>query len=139
MVTYYCPHCWTVINKDNKICPNCGYNISEFLKSGYEDKLLAALHHSVSERKIMAAQILGIKESQRALPEFLKIITSGETDYYFLRAVLLATAKINHPNREVILQKAAKHPSRMVSDLANDLLKQLEGNHSPDTWDKHTG
>lgn len=101
--------------------------------------MLAALHHSVPERKIMAAQILGIKESQRALPEFLQIITSGENDYYFLRAILLATIKINHPQREVILRKAAHHPSKLVSDLAEELLDQLSKNQPSDTWDQHTG
>lgn len=139
MVTYYCPRCWSVIPKEAKTCPKCGYEIGEFLESDYEDKLLAALHHSVPERKIMAAQILGIKESQCALPEFLHIITSGENDYYFLRAILLATVKINHPQREVILRKAAQHPSKLVSDLAKELLEQLSKNQPPDTWDQHTG
>lgn len=139
MLTYYCPHCWTVIIENKNICPNCGYDISQFVESDYEDKLLAALHHSVPERKIMAAQILGIRKSQRALPEFMKIITSKETDYYFLRAVLLAVVKIDHPNREIILHKATQHSSKLVANFAKQLLEQLDQSLQPDVWDHHTG
>jgi len=43
---------------------------------------------------MMAAQILGNIHSQRALAEFQKIIEGEETNYFFRRAVLLATAKL---------------------------------------------
>jgi hypothetical protein len=108
-------------------------------KTDFEEKLLAALSHSVPERRIMAAQILGIRESQHALPEFLKIITSSETNYFFLRAVLLAAAKINQPEREVIFQKATQHQSELVAQLARELLDVLERGQQPDRWDRHTG
>lgn len=139
MLTFYCPHCWAIITEEQLTCPNCGYILNEFKKSDFEEKLLAALSHSVPERRIMAAQILGIRESQHALPEFLKIIISGETNYFFLRAVLLATAKIDHPEREVILHKATQHSSELISQLATELLDVLERGQQPDRWDRHTG
>lgn len=125
MITYYCPNCWEIVKKGQQTCPRCGFILDQFQNSDYEDKLIAALHHSVSERKIMAAQILGDKQSEKALPEFLNIIESDETNYFFLKAVLIATAKITHPLREIILNKAAQHPSELVSRLANELLDQL--------------
>ncbi len=139
MLTYYCPQCWTIITKEEKFCPNCGYEVRLFLESDYEEKLLAALHHTVPERRIMAAQILGIRKSQRALSEFQKIVESGETDYYFLRAVLLAVMKIDHPNCEVILRKALHNRSTLVSELAQELLENLAQNHPSQLWDHHTG
>ena len=77
MVTYYCPHCWTILDEKDQVCPKCGYVIKDYQDSSYEDKLLNALHHPVPERRIMAAQVLGILGSQRALVEFLKILESG--------------------------------------------------------------
>lgn len=139
MLTYYCPKCWTTIEDIELTCPNCGYDMEEFKRLSYEDKLLVALNHPVPERRMMAAQILGNMRSQRALNEFLKIVTSGNTDYYFLRAVLLATAKINHPDRQLILQKASQHYSTLISNFAIELIEQLEENGSVDEWDRHTG
>ena len=139
MLTYYCPNCWTIVAETDKICPNCGYILEEFEKMDYEDKLLAALHHPVPERQIMAAQILGDLKSQRALPEFLKIIIGGEQDYFFLRSILMATAKVNHPDRILILEEASRHSSTLVSKLAIELIDQIKANGSSGEWDQHTG
>jgi DNA-directed RNA polymerase subunit RPC12/RpoP len=139
MLTYYCPHCWQIVTEEQKTCPHCGYVLDKFKNYVYEDKLLAALHHSVPERRIMAAQILGIRECIQALPEFGRIIASDETNYFFLRAILLATSKIVHPEREAILLKATRHPSQLVSRLAKELLQGLHQDHIPDKWDRHTG
>ena len=139
MLSYYCPNCWEILDKNEQICPHCGYVLEKFQELAYEEKLLAALHHSVPERRIMAAQILGNIHSHRALAEFKKIIEGEETNYFFLRAVLFATAKINHPNRIIILQKATRKPSTLVSDLANQLLLLLSENKNIDEWDRHTG
>lgn len=88
----------------------------------------------------MAAQILGNIQSKRAIPEFLKIIEGGEEDYFFLRAVLMAVVKILHADRIKILKQASQHPSRLVSDLARQLLADLkEGRLKPQQWDRHTG
>jgi len=125
MVTYYCPHCWTILDEKDQVCPKCGYVIKDYQDLSYEDMLLNALHHPVPERRIIAAQVLGILKSQRALIEFLKILESEEEDYFILRSILLAAANINHPNRIILLQKASQHPSALVRRLAVELLDQL--------------
>ena len=139
MLTYYCPNCWEIIAEGQSSCPNCGYILNDFIKYDYDDKLIAALRHSVPERRIMAAQILGIRQCKRALPEFTKILESGEENYFFLRAVLLAVAKIDDPARKIILGKALHHPSRLVAHLAKDVLDGLENRRQPEEWDKSTG
>jgi HEAT repeat protein len=125
MVTYYCPNCWTILDEKDQVCPKCGYIIKDYQDLSYEDKLLNALHHPVPERRIIAAQVLGILKSQRALIEFLKILESEEEDYFILRSILLAAANINHPNRIILLQKASRHPSALVRRLADELLAQI--------------
>lgn len=139
MITYYCPNCWTTVNQDQKFCPQCGFSLESFESLSYEDKLLAALHHAVPERRIMAAQILGNRKSQRALPEFEKFIENNEEDYFFLRAVLLAVAKIDHPDRERLLLMATHHASGLVSKLAIELIGTLNSKQQTSRWDRHTG
>jgi len=139
MLTYFCPNCWSIVDKNQHACPHCGYILEDFDDLTYEDKLLAALQHPVPERRIMAAHILGNLKSQRALPVFLRIILSGEDNYFFLRSVLLATAKIDHPDRMVILEKASQHSSTLVSKLAIELIAQITRNGSTVEWDQHTG
>jgi len=139
MITYYCPHCWAELEAKQSTCPVCGYVVEEFNSLSFEDKLIAALHHVVPERRIMAAQILGNIHSQRAISEFERILESGEDNYYLLRAVLLGLVKIDHPKRKLLLEKAREHPSVLVADLARELLDDLSNQQSPDRWDKHTG
>jgi hypothetical protein len=139
MLTYYCPNCWISIDKSDKKCPGCGYAIEDFNQLTFEDKLLASLHHSVPERQIMAAQILGNLKSERALVEFRKIIESKENNYFLLRAILLATVKINQPARDIILKIASQHSSILVSDLAKELIAQLSNNMDFKEWDRNTG
>jgi HEAT repeat protein len=139
MLTYYCPNCWTIVEEDQQVCPNCGFVLDQFEKQTFEDKLLAALHHTVPERRIMAAQILGNRGSQRAVPEFRKIIEGDEEDYFFLRAVLLAVSKIDHPDRDGILQTAVHHTSDLIRHLTEELIAQRKQNNPSDRWDRHTG
>lgn len=87
----------------------------------------------------MAAQILGNLKSQRALAEFEKIINSGESDYFFLRAILMATAKIDHPTRDAILNIASHHISTLVSDLAKSLIARIARGENIQEWDQNTG
>ncbi len=139
MLTYYCPRCWEIVQENQQVCPNCGYKLDDFTHFDFDDKLIAALHHSVSERKIIAAQVLGIRQCKRALPEFKKILSSGEDNYFFLRAILLAVAKFEDPDREEILNQAKSHPSKLVSLLASELINEIHAGKKSNLWDRHTG
>ena len=122
-----------------RVCPSCGYLLDDFIHFDFDDKLIAALHHSVAERKILAAQVLGIRQCKRALPKFKKILESDENNYFFLRAILLAVVKIDDPDREIILEQATKHNSELVSQLADELLGELHSGKNRGKWDRHTG
>ena len=139
MLTFYCPHCWKIISKDESICPYCEAELMDYQDISFEEKLLSSLHHSVFERRIMAAQILGNIHSQEALKEFQIIIENGETNYYILRTILIATAKINHPDRMNILRTATTHSSNLVSELARSLVNLVESGKEIEEWDHNTG
>lgn len=97
------------------------------------------MHHSVPERKMMAAQILGNIHSFKALQEFREIIENGESNYYILRTILIAAAKIDHPERISILQTATQHTSNLISELAIKLLCMVEEGNNIEELDHHTG
>ena len=137
MITHYCPECWSTLQGTEITCPNCGFLLQKYNQLAFEEKLLVALHHPVPERRIMAAQILGNLHSQQAISEFENII-AVENDYFFLRAVLLAVAKIKHPRQMDILSSATRHPSSLVAHLALELQQKLRESQPIDEWDHNT-
>lgn len=139
MLTYYCPDCWQIVDEKDEICPYCGYPLIEFSRQDYYQKLLDALHHIIPERRIIAAQILGNLKIQEAVPVFKEILASEIEDYYFLRAVLLALAKIEHPEQLEILEKAAHHRSSLVRAFAIHLLEKIKNNETIESWDNFSG
>lgn len=87
----------------------------------------------------MAAQVLGIRQCKRALPEFKKILESDEIDYFFLRAILFAVAKFEDPDRAEILSQARNHSSELVSKLAIEIIAEIHSGKESNLWDRHTG
>lgn len=140
MLTFYCPECWAIIPEEYVSCPHCGFDLSQFSRSTYEEKLLKALHHTVQERQLIAAEVLGKIGSRRALPEFDAILQTETENYFLLRAVIEATAKIPDPRRREILEKTAKqHPSPLIQHLAEELLAALPSkDHVEETSDSQS-
>lgn len=126
MLTYYCPNCWVILKNNEKNCPNCAYDLSQFSHSSYEDKLITALGHPVQERQFIAAQVLGEIGSVKALPAFLEIVKTEKENYFLVRAVLEAAAKIPSPLAEAVLEEGTHHPSPMIQKLAQHLRQQRQ-------------
>ncbi len=139
MITYYCPKCWQIVDEKEKNCPRCGFRLDEFLNQEYERKLLDALHHPIPERRMIAAQILGNLNVHEAVPILKEILANETEDYYFLRTVLLALAKIDHPEKLEIIEHAKCHPSTLVSQFAQELLEKIEDQKNIETWDRFSG
>jgi len=125
MITYYCPHCWTIVDEQMTTCSNCGYELGQFLELLYEDKLLASLKHPVQDIRLMAIKTLGDLGNQRAIPEFEQIIMNKNEDYYILRAVVLALENIPGSQSLTLLERAIEHPSDLVQRLANRIIKRI--------------
>ncbi|GAP10927.1 protein containing HEAT repeats [Bellilinea caldifistulae] len=139
MLTFYCPKCWQVVNEKEKTCPHCGFSLEKLSNQEYDQKLLDALHHTIPERRMIAAQILGNLEIQQAVPIFKQILASEVEDYYFLRTILISLAKIDHPERMEIIENATHHTSNLVCSFARKILKKLNENQPIETWDEFSG
>lgn len=106
-------------------CSKCGFQLDLSSEGEYEAKLIASLHHPVAERRNIAAQILGNLATPRAIPALIEIVNSDESDYYFMKAVLIAIAKIDWPDREKILEIASRNSSALIAELAQKILDQV--------------
>lgn len=139
MLTYYCPRCWQIVDEKDKTCPHCGFSLEEFSNQEYHQKLLDALHHTIPERRLIAAQIIGNLKIQQAVPLLKQILANETEDYYFLRAILIALAKIDHAERMAIIENATHHPSSLVRSFAQQILQKIKNNEPIETWDKFSG
>ena len=122
MATFFCPSCWIEVNAEQENCSNCGFVLADYDQLSFEEKLLAALNHSVFERRVMAAQILGGLGSTRALVPFNDILLRDDIDYYFARAILEALSRIENPDSTRIIEQAAAHHNDLIREFAQDLL-----------------
>lgn len=138
-MTYFCPNCWHRLTEAAKTCPQCGSALDAFDQSSFEEKLIAALNHPIPENRQMAAQILGHLGCRRALPAFAALVADADLDFFFLRAVLMATARISDPGRMEVLRKALEHPSGLVQREAAELIRAVENNLPLDDWDHYAG
>jgi len=121
MLTYFCPACWSVIPEKVKTCPQCGADLNQYDHLSIEQKYLLALHHPVSENRIIAARFLGELGSRAALPEFERMLQE-EKEYYVLREVVFALTRIHDPQSRKLLIVALDHPQYLISILAKRYL-----------------
>ena len=106
------------------LCPNCGYDLSDFSSRSYEEKLLLALRHPVPESRMVAIQTLGDLHSQRALLELERILGDLQEDVYTLRETVIAIAKIPGEYSKTLLKGATQHPYTLVRHKAEELLNK---------------
>ena len=123
MITYFCPACWREIDRDAVRCPGCGYNTTAYSELPYEEKLILALNHPIHDNRLLAVQLLGNLRSNASLPHF-KAMLELEDDFYLLREVLTALAKIGSPDSREILSEATKHDSHLVREFAARLMSR---------------
>jgi HEAT repeat protein len=116
-VHFFCPSCWIEVTERAARCPECGYDLSEFVGLPHEEKLLLALRNPIPETQRMAVHLLGRLGSERALTVFEELLSSS-SDPYLLREVVEALARIPGSRSARLLEIAARHPSVLVSEAA---------------------
>ena len=57
---HYCTWCFAQIAADAAVCPDCGTNLDDYTRhTPYQDRLIHALHHPLSETRMGAIIALG--------------------------------------------------------------------------------
>ncbi|MCS6998405.1 MAG: HEAT repeat domain-containing protein [Aquificaceae bacterium] len=122
-ILYFCPACWSVVSKDDRICPNCGYDLTEFHHLPYEYKLIMALEHPVKEMKKNVIYTVGRKDLEVAIPH-LEIMIARETDPLVLMEVADALSRMSSPEATRLLRMLAQHQYPVVRSRANLHLRK---------------
>ncbi|WP_291493651.1 hypothetical protein [Desulfurella sp.] len=67
---WFCPNCWQQIERKTNKCPHCNYNLIEFEKISYEDKLILALKNPMRENRMFSIYMLGQISSTKAVKPY---------------------------------------------------------------------
>ncbi len=132
---YFCPSCWTELDRDYEHCPSCGCDIEKLSRSqDYIDKLIAALNHPEPETPIRAVWILGRLCDKRAIRPLYDI--ACKTSDTFLRvAAIKALVEIGTAEANELATKCLEHVSEVErlmvtnrSDQPDSLGKKEQAN-----------
>ncbi|MDH7487934.1 MAG: HEAT repeat domain-containing protein [Anaerolineae bacterium] len=124
---YFCPNCWQDVEEKATHCSHCGYELAEYDRLSYEDKLLLALGHPVRENRMIAIVALGRLRSRKAVPSLRRVALATE-DFHEAQAVVEALTLIGGADSETVLRAMTRHPSRLVRELAKRTLAGLRRN-----------
>ncbi|MCY0866377.1 MAG: HEAT repeat domain-containing protein [Aquificaceae bacterium] len=116
-VLYFCPACWSVISREDVVCPNCGYDLKEFHNLPYEYKLIMALEHPVKEMKRNVIYTIGKKDLEMAIPH-LEVMISKETDPIILMEIADALSRMTSPQAIGLLRALSQHRYPVVRSRA---------------------
>jgi predicted nucleic acid-binding Zn ribbon protein len=96
-MTWFCAECFEEIDTPRRHCPSCGAPVEDDLRS-YEDQLVRALNHRLSDRQVLAARILAALRSRAAVPRLADLAVDDEDPYLAAEAArALALIEPDHP------------------------------------------
>jgi HEAT repeat protein len=97
VITWFCPECFAEVDAGAERCPACG-SLTDADDRTYEEKLMRALHHHLSDRRLLAARILGAIRSRGAVPELAEAAADRTDPYVAAEAARsLALIQPDHP------------------------------------------
>jgi hypothetical protein len=120
-IIYFCPACWSVISEKDKLCPNCGYDLTDFHNMPYEYKLLMGLEHPVVEMRINVIHTVGMKDLISALPQ-LEHMANKESNPMLLMAIVDALGRMSHVEAIELLRKLSNHTYPVIRSRARYVL-----------------
>lgn len=97
MTTWFCLECFAEVGERDARCHACDAETSRTDRT-YDDMLIRALDHRLSDRRILAAEILGRRRSRAATDTLERLALVSEDPYLqAATARALATIEPDHP------------------------------------------
>jgi HEAT repeat protein len=110
MDRYWCYSCYGLNQNQRGRCRHCGNEIAAPATATYEEKLVWTLDHPDGDRAIVAAQTLGHRRAQSAVPALVR--AAQKRDPYLQVAAVAALAQIGgHVALETVRTIAANGTS----------------------------
>lgn len=124
VITFFCPHCWKEIKRDDKKCPRCGADVTEHEKRCFEEKLINALKHPERETVQRAVWILGRLKCTDAVKPLINLF-EGSDDPYLKVTILYALSEIATPEAVGFITRSTDSTISMVKKNAKDIIGRL--------------
>ncbi|MGC9168073.1 MAG: HEAT repeat domain-containing protein [Desulfurella sp.] len=117
---WFCPNCWQEIEKETNKCPHCNYDLTEFEKISYEDKLILALKNPIRDHRMFSIYMLGQILSPKAVkPLYELACSSSDTIELFYIAKTLKL--INTKESIKYLYKLKEKNNMLLTNFINKL------------------
>jgi HEAT repeat protein len=118
-MVFFCPGCWAETQESDVVCATCGFNLTNYARLPYEEKLILALNHPIRESCMMAIRLLGDLKSNRAVATFEAMLETEE-DFYLVREIVWSLQKIGTARSREIIQRLRYHPSGLVRRVVEE-------------------
>lgn len=117
---WFCPYCWSEIEKNTTKCPKCAHDLTEIDKLSYEDKLILSLKNPIRENRTFAVYMLGQLYSQKAAKPLYEIALEN-TDTIELLYIAKALKMIKTQESLDYLKKLKEKDNAILKNFINKL------------------
>jgi MFS family permease len=122
MIQWFCLECFGEVEAGARRCPWCGADLNKSDAQDFDGKLIRALDHRLSDRRILAVRALGARRTGSAVPSLVRLAGHDQDPYVAAEAVRALTL-IGHPEGlEVVRRMAGEDCSVVVKSAARESL-----------------
>jgi HEAT repeat protein len=123
----FCAACFHLVPADATACPACGADLAALSARDYQDKLLAALHHPLSEVRMRAIIALGWRGEALAAEPLVRCALRHPTDVVEGLQVVESLARLRDAGvaRQALHTLQAQHPAHAVRVAAGQAEQAL--------------
>lgn len=119
---YWCHYCYAVNPRAAGSCIRCGQPVEGPPGRSFDDQLVWALGHPDGDRAVLAAQTLGVRRVQSALPALRRVVAEDRDPYLAVAALRSAIAIAGRDELRGWLEQLTQTDSFMVRGEAQRAL-----------------
>ena len=119
---HWCYSCYAVNPRPSGRCVRCGQPVESPSGLSFDDQLMWTLGHPDGDRAVLAAQTLGARRVQPALPALRKAVDDDRDPYLAVAALRSAIAIAGRDELRGWLEQLAHSESFMVREEAQRAL-----------------
>lgn len=119
---HWCYFCYAVNRHSSGPCARCGRPVEGPPGLSFDDRLVWALGHPDGDRAVLAAQTLGTRRIQSALPALRRAVEEDRDPYLAVAALRSAIAIAGRDELRGWLEQLAQSESFMVREVAQRAL-----------------
>jgi hypothetical protein len=119
---HWCYSCYAVNPRPGGPCVRCGEPVEGPSGLSFDDRLVWALGHPDGDRAVLAAQTLGTRGVESAVPALRRVVDEDRDPYLALAALRSAIAIAGREELRGWLEQLARRASFMVREEAQRAL-----------------